>query len=300
MEAVELPTEWAVSKRQQGGGKNGAAAGSKRPREEEPSTGDERGGALVPVSGPLGPRSVFDASAHDAPERGQVRDMVLASLAREPGPSGGIEEIEVDCLLCKLPYKKMLSDLFGGQQQPAVGADGPQIPYVTRAYEESFMREPVHPGERKCAKGKTCECMFIDPEQPFVGVEFLLPGERQPPTPHMCVLCCRAVTQQLYYDVVFDKQASRPRPPRGGDAAARLRRRLRQAGVPPRRLAEQEAERAVGHLRGVQHAPQPHARHAHVAAQHARHQQPPQAQVPREGPDARREPVRVGHRSPGA
>jgi hypothetical protein len=41
--------------------------------------------------------------------------------------------------------------------------------------------------------------------QSFIGVEFLLPGETVPRTPHLCVLCCRATTQQLYYDVMFDK-----------------------------------------------------------------------------------------------
>ena len=67
------------------------------------------------------------------------------------------------------------------------------------------MREPMHSSERECANGKQCECMFIDRTQPFIGVEFLLPGEAVPRTPHLCVLCCRATTQQLYYDVMFDR-----------------------------------------------------------------------------------------------
>ena len=79
------------------------------------------------------------------------------------------------------------------------------IPYVSRTYEEAFMREPMHSSERECAKGKQCECMFIDRTQPFVAVEFLLPGEQLPRTPHLCVLCCRATTQQLYYDIMIDK-----------------------------------------------------------------------------------------------
>ena len=111
--------------------------------------------------------------------------------------------LDTESLLSKLPYKKMLSDMFGGNLRGNLQTS--IIPYVTRAYEEAFMHEPTNSSERECARGKQCECMFIDRLQPFVGVEFLLPGEQAPPTPHLCVLCCRSVTQQLYYDVIFDK-----------------------------------------------------------------------------------------------
>jgi len=111
--------------------------------------------------------------------------------------------IDTESLLSKLPYKKMLSDMFGGNLRGNLQTS--IIPYVTRAYEEAFMHEPTNSSERECARGKQCECMFIDRLQPFTAVEFLLPGEQAPSTPHLCVLCCRAITQQLYYDVVFDK-----------------------------------------------------------------------------------------------
>lgn len=115
------------------------------------------------------------------------------------------EELALDSLVSRLPYKKMLADLFG-----ATNLEGhltlQDVPYVTKAYEESFMREKVHANERECTKGALCECMFIDRQQPFVGVEFILPGEKQQGSPQMCVLCCRATTQQLYYDIVFDKE----------------------------------------------------------------------------------------------
>jgi len=111
--------------------------------------------------------------------------------------------IDTDNLISRLPYKKMLMDMFGGNLKCNVTL--PKIPYITRAYEEAFMHEPTNSTERECAKGKNCECMFIDKKQPFIGVEFLLPGERPPKTPNMCVLCYRATTQQLYYDVIFDK-----------------------------------------------------------------------------------------------
>ena len=111
--------------------------------------------------------------------------------------------LDTESMLSKLPYKKMLSDMFGGNLRGHLQTSC--IPYVTRTYEEAFMHEPLNSSERECAKGKMCECMFIDRSQPFICVEFLLPGEKPPRTPHLCVLCCRAITQQLYYDVIFDK-----------------------------------------------------------------------------------------------
>jgi len=111
--------------------------------------------------------------------------------------------LDTDSLISKLPYKKMLLDIFGGNLRGNLQMM--DIPYVTRVYEESFMREPLNSSERECAKGKLCECMFIDKKQQFVGVEFLLPGEKQQRNSNMCVLCYRQMTQQLYYDVIFDK-----------------------------------------------------------------------------------------------
>ena len=67
------------------------------------------------------------------------------------------------------------------------------------------MRE-ARPSERPCASGGLCECMFIDPTAPFVGVEFALPGEPSGPTPELCILCLRKVTQKLFYDMLFAKQ----------------------------------------------------------------------------------------------
>jgi hypothetical protein len=112
-------------------------------------------------------------------------------------------QLDTENLLSKLPYKKMLTDMFGGNLRGQLTMTN--IPYVSRAYEEAFMHEPINASERECAKGKLCECMFIDKLHPFVCVEFLLPGEKPSRTPNMCVLCYRAITQQLYYDVIFDK-----------------------------------------------------------------------------------------------
>ena len=46
--------------------------------------------------------------------------------------------------------------------------------------------------------------MFIDKQQPFVAVEFLVPGEERVEVPQMCVVCSRANTQQLFSDIIFD------------------------------------------------------------------------------------------------
>lgn len=164
------------------------------------------------VKGPLGPRGIFNAVTHDSPEKGQLKQMVMSQLCTSDPSLHETEEddddegmqMEVHCLLSKLPYQKMLSDLFSHSDDKEL-LPSPNIPYVTRGYEESFMREPINSTERLCAKGDQCECMYIDADKPFVGIEFLLPGEKQPPTPHLCVVCCRAITQQLYYDIMFDK-----------------------------------------------------------------------------------------------
>jgi len=135
-------------------------------------------------------------------ECSSVMDQEEASFVQQTAMSNPMQ-LDTENLLSKLPYKKMLKDMFGGNLRGRLHMTN--IPYVTRAYEEAFMHELTNSSERECAKGKMCECMFIDKTQPFVCVEFLLPGEKPPRTPNMCVLCYRAVTQQLYYDVIFDK-----------------------------------------------------------------------------------------------
>ena len=81
------------------------------------------------------------------------------------------EELQLDHVLSSVPYRDMLESLFG-----TVSGQTPNLPIITKAYEESFMRETC-PGERQCAMGAKCECMFIDPNAPFIGVEFNLPSD---------------------------------------------------------------------------------------------------------------------------
>ena len=133
------------------------------------------------------------------------------------------EELQLDHVLSGVPYRDMLESLFG-----TVSGQTPTLPIITKAYEESFMREAGH-GERQCAMGAKCECMFIDANAPFVGVEFDLPNCRSDsktdsktdskfdskfdskigskidskPKANLCVLCSRKTTQKLFYDACY-------------------------------------------------------------------------------------------------
>ena len=75
------------------------------------------------------------------------------------------------------------------------------IPLISRKYEEKFMRACVNMQERPCSMNTKCECMFIDPENAFVGTRFLIPnicGE-QVHLNTMCILCLRKHTLLLFY-----------------------------------------------------------------------------------------------------
>ncbi len=79
----------------------------------------------------------------------------------------------------------------------------PDVPIVTKAYEESYMREPMHDGERLCVMGDECECRKICRSEGFTAVEFVLPNAGPEPVRQMCVLCHRRAVQSLYYDTIF-------------------------------------------------------------------------------------------------
>lgn len=133
------------------------------------------------------------------------------------------EELQLDHVLSSVPYRDMLESLFG-----TVSGQAPNLPIITKAYEESYMRETL-PGERQCAMGGKCECMFIDQNAPFICVEFDLPNEDTQASdgaqsmsqttkidrishmgmmgsglePKLCVLCSRKTTQKLFYDACY-------------------------------------------------------------------------------------------------
>jgi hypothetical protein len=108
------------------------------------------------------------------------------------------EQLNLDHILSRVPYKNMLDNMFSTvdtEENPP-----PALPIISRSYEESFMRQ-AHPGERECIMAEQCECLLIDKNAPFIGVELRLQGD--PDTPQMCVLCSRAATQRCFYDICF-------------------------------------------------------------------------------------------------
>lgn len=128
-----------------------------------------------------------------------AEDSLVSAIKRQVNSSRCVpaipEELQLDHVLSSVPYQDMLESLFGGITQ-----DAPSLPLITKAYEESFMREPG-PDERPCAMGPKCECMFIDANAPFVGVEFL--GSITDGHPSLCVLCSRRATQKMFYDACY-------------------------------------------------------------------------------------------------
>ena len=138
--------------------------------------------------------------------------------AANNGSSGCVEQdrsVNLDHILSKVPYKDMLRDLFGSNASTTEGYRAPCIPVVSRAYEESYMRQPIYSYERPCVMGSSCECNFIgaSPSDGFTAVEFLLPSEasalgsgQQPVAAaahQMCVLCHRRLVQSLFYDIIY-------------------------------------------------------------------------------------------------
>lgn len=128
-------------------------------------------------------------------------------------------ELNLDSVLSSTSYRSIMRQTFGvdGSIGPSSVYDSDKkrnpenaairIPTITRAFEESYMRE-AHSHERECARGLKCECMYIDPSQPFVSVEFLTIEEiSNPPNENqLCVVCSRKETQYLFYDMVFNRK----------------------------------------------------------------------------------------------
>ena len=135
----------------------------------------------------------------------------VEKLARRPGCALA-EGIYLDSIMTHIPYKDVLEQMFGGN---AI-TDSACVPVVTRAYEESYMREILNANEQSCIMGSNCECQFIDEHNPFIGVQFTLPVDAfcSSATPtnlmeelssnKLCVLCCRKNTQSLFYEALYN------------------------------------------------------------------------------------------------
>jgi len=138
-----------------------------------------------------------EAALATVPFQSDLKQTIQRRLNGAEAPAQA-PELRLDHILSRVPYKAMLENLFQNVEAPEEGA--PLVPILTRAYEESFMRQPL-PGERPCAMGDLCECTQIDRACPFVGAELRLPND--PEAPQMCVLCSRAATQKCFYDMCF-------------------------------------------------------------------------------------------------
>lgn len=123
-----------------------------------------------------------------------LQQTILRRLNAPDGPTL-VPELPLDHILARVPYKSMLENLFGNTD-----ARVPEVPILTKAYEESFMRQPL-PGERQCVMGELCECTTIDRAASFIGVELRLPNDSD--QAQMCVLCSRATAQKCFYDMCY-------------------------------------------------------------------------------------------------
>ncbi|KAJ1466802.1 hypothetical protein T484DRAFT_1756348 [Baffinella frigidus] len=125
------------------------------------------------------------------------------------------EGIYLDSIMTHIPYADVLQQMFGGN---AV-TNSPCVPVVTRAYEESYMREALTGVESACVMGSNCECQFVDEHNPFIGVQFTLPVDafsvsdtsagmvEELSSNRLCVLCCRKNTQSLFYEALYNHRA---------------------------------------------------------------------------------------------
>jgi hypothetical protein len=138
----------------------------------------------------------------------------VEKLARRPGCA--LEEgIYLDSIMTHIPYVEVLQQMFGGSAL----TDSSCVPVVTRAYEESYMREVLSGVDEPCIMGTNCECQFIDEHNPFTGVQFTLPVEafssaakvagmvEELSSNKLCVLCCRKHTQSLFYEALYNHRA---------------------------------------------------------------------------------------------
>lgn len=180
---MHVPSTWSTQKRPKSArAKQDLVVGRKKARQ---------------VHEPVEPVSVHDLTQ-------AIADSILESAS-----SGRLEcALNLSTILSGVAYREILQNLFGcdhhGDGVPPLLDD---IPVVSKAYEEAFMRESMLPSERPCVMGAECEGHFISKEHRFACTEFLLPGEERT-EPRMCVLCCRKHTQKLYYDLLYSPSST--------------------------------------------------------------------------------------------
>lgn len=132
-----------------------------------------------------------DNDKEDSQDMCAIREAIdrtlLSSGIPQPEETGNL-----GWLLSKISVVKMLAGL---PEQSLYS-----VPIVTRAYEESYMRECKDATEKPCIFNSHCECMKIDRENQFVGVQFELPCMQA--SNGMCVLCLRKSTHLIFYNIL--------------------------------------------------------------------------------------------------
>jgi len=145
-------------------------------------------------------------------------DEIIQSIARHVGlsaqkPGCSIESgIYLEGILSFFSYHELLTNMF------SKGLDDTKnsIPLITKSYEEDWMREcGLYADDEPCAFGSDmCECMHIDEQNAFIGVQFKLPVQIESGLENirehgnkLCVLCCRKQTQALFYDAIFNQRS---------------------------------------------------------------------------------------------
>jgi hypothetical protein len=90
------------------------------------------------------------AAAHNANQ--EYDDSIIGMIKRQINNNrfapATPEELQLDHVLSSVPYKDMLESLFG----TVTSGPAPNLPIITKAYEESYMRE-AGPSEKQCAMG---------------------------------------------------------------------------------------------------------------------------------------------------
>jgi hypothetical protein len=122
-----------------------------------------------------------------------IKNNIKENLLAKQSGQVSLEPEDFTWLLSKMSIAKMLSSV-----PRTVGAS---VPIVCRKYEESFMRECMNSSEKSCIFKGQCECMKIDVDNAFVGVQFELPT-MQNARNGMCVLCLRKSTHVLFYNIL--------------------------------------------------------------------------------------------------
>ena len=190
---MQVPSHWSTLKRPKASRSAGGGAGAANMPESTASS-----------SSSSAPARKKARQQHDHLEPVSLRELarsisqsILSTAPARLDPSA----LNLNTILSGVAYREILENLFGDGE--GVSAE---IPVVSKAYEEAYLRECIGPNERPCVMGIDCEGYHISKTHRFACTELLLPGEGQG-DPQMCVLCCRKHTQKLYYDVLYNPPA---------------------------------------------------------------------------------------------